>query len=438
MAIAIYTVCVAVWMAAAGPHRIAEHSPYNHYALLADAWLHGTHELVRGAPGYAQNNDFAVFEGKTYISFPPFPAILMLPFVKWAGTPERFFDGQFSIWIAGIGPSALFLVLEKLRRTGRLARSEKENFILALLLAFGTVFFFTAVQGTVWFTAHVVGGAALALYLLFSLNAERPFWAGLALAGAWTSRPIMLVAGLLFVAEALREHATVRVDEESFLRGLNSQLRSLRWRPFARSVVTFMVPVLASIALASWYNYTRFRNPSPYAFGHEHLTVAWHGRILKWGLLSYHYLPKNLGIALTMLPWLPPRVGAETFGALFKINEHGLALWFTTPFYLWVLWPKRTSPLTVWIALTTGLLALLLLGYQNSGWRQFGYRFSNDYALLLFMLLALTERPMGWFFRTAAAWSVAWNLFGAVSFDRTGFDKYYFSDGSQSILYQPD
>ena len=35
-----------------------------------------------------------------------------------------------------------------------------------------------------------------------------------------------------------------------------------------------------------------------------------------------------------------------------------------------------------------GPMVLVLL-YQNSGWRQFGYRFSNDYAVLLFMLIAL-------------------------------------------------
>ena len=41
-------------------------------------------------------------------------------------------------------------------RGGR-SRSEAENVLLALLFAFGTVYFFTAVEGTVWFAAHVVG-----------------------------------------------------------------------------------------------------------------------------------------------------------------------------------------------------------------------------------------------------------------------------------------
>ena len=40
------------------------------------------------------NNDFAEFQGKTYISFPPFPAVLMMPLVALAGSPEDFMDRQ--------------------------------------------------------------------------------------------------------------------------------------------------------------------------------------------------------------------------------------------------------------------------------------------------------------------------------------------------------
>ena len=36
-------------------------------------------------------------------------------------------------------------------------------------------------------------------------------------------------------------------------------------------------------------------------FGHEHLTVGWRARIDKWGLISYHYLARNLAIVLASL-----------------------------------------------------------------------------------------------------------------------------------------
>ncbi|MBX4298655.1 hypothetical protein K4H04_23130, partial [Mycobacterium tuberculosis] len=62
---------------------------------------------------------------------------------------------------------------------------------------------------------------------------------------------------------------------------------------------------------------------------------------MKWGLFGYHYLSKNLGVMLTILPW-PRAPGSDpTRFAPFQINEHGLALWFTTPLYFWLFRPKK-------------------------------------------------------------------------------------------------
>ena len=119
----IYLATVVVFALLAGD-RLLKHTPYNHYALMADAWLHGRQELLGGPPGYSGMNDFALFEGKWFISFPPFPAVLMLPLVWASGSPENFRDGQFIVWLAGVGPAVLFLVLEKLRRTARSERTE--------------------------------------------------------------------------------------------------------------------------------------------------------------------------------------------------------------------------------------------------------------------------------------------------------------------------
>lgn len=165
----------------------------------------------------------------------------------------------------------------------------------------------------------------------------------------------------------------------------------------------------------------------------------------KWGLFGYHYLSKNLACLLTILPWLPAHTTHtslwSTHGpAPFQINEHGLALWFTTPIYLWLFRPRERGWLhDVAVLSIVGPIVMLLL-YQNTGWRQFGYRFSNDYAPLLFVLLAIGKRPFTWLFWTFAAWGVVVNTFGAITFDRgdSRADRYYFRDGSQVTVYQPD
>ncbi|MGK4495523.1 hypothetical protein ACSLVN_27325, partial [Klebsiella pneumoniae] len=76
--------------------------------------------------------------------------------------------------------------------------------------------------------------------------------------------------------------------------------------------------------------------------------------------------------------------------------------------------------------------------YQNSGWQQFGYRFSNDYSPILFVMLALGARQMKGAFWVAAIWGVAWNLFGAITFGHGEFDRFYYREASQQILYQAD
>ncbi len=444
LAAGVYVFCAVVFASFAGLPRLTEHTAYNHYALLADAWLHGRQDLAHGPPPYAQNNDFAEFDGKTYISFPPLPAALMLPFVKLSGSPEEFRDGQFVIWLAAIAPAVLLLVLEKLRRTGRSARSETENVALALLYAVGTVYFFTAVEGTVWFAAMVVAAGVLAIYTLAALDAELPWLAGAMMGCAYLSRPPILWTSALFALEALRVSCKGGLPAEgTFLARVRALPARLDLKALATRYAAFSVPILVAFGVVTWTNWTRYHHASPLPLDHELLTVAWRSRMQKWGLISYHYLGKNLGVALTVLPWLPPHDGS-TLGAPFKINEHGLAVWFTTPVYLWLLWPKRldADPDRKWlyavVALAAALPAVMDLLYQNTGWRQFGYRFSNDYSVLLFVLLAVGGRPFRWLFGAAAAWSIACNSFGAATFDKAQFDRFYFRDGSQTIVYQPD
>ena len=200
----IYVVSTAVFFAFAAGATLRAHTPWNHFALLAEAWLEGQARSRRSAAAYAGNNDFASFHDRWFVVFPPFPALLLLPLVAWARSAVRVQDGQFFIWLAGIAPAVLFLALEKLRRHGRSQRNREHNVALALLFALGTVYFFSAEQGTVWYAAHVVGAGLAALYLLFALEAERPLAAGVMLSFGFLTRPPLLFAAALFLLEAWR------------------------------------------------------------------------------------------------------------------------------------------------------------------------------------------------------------------------------------------
>lgn len=432
LGVLLYAICTAVFFSTAPRDRIFEHTPYNHYALLADAWLHGQLDLRGPPPPYAGNNDFAQKDGKWFISFPPFPAVWLLPWVKLGGAVENVRDGQAFFWLAGVGPAGLWLVLEKLRRRKYTERKEATNFLLTLLFALGTVYWFTSVQGTVWFAAHVVAVAVGAFFLLCAIEAERPWLAGLLLGLAFLTRPPMAMMGLLFAAEAFR--MSLRGGFPAVRGGALSMiwetLRVLDGKALAKRWVLFAIPLIGLLGLAFWHNYARFGDP--FQFGHEYLTIGWRGRIDKWGLFSYHYLGRNLAVVLASVPYL------NQVPSGVQINAHGLALWVTTPFFLWVLWPKNKGWLYAVVALTAAAVAIPGLLYQNTGWMQFGYRFSNDFSPMLFVLLAMGGRRFGALFYSTALLAVAINAFGAITFDRSGFRKFYHIDGSQKTLFQPD
>jgi hypothetical protein len=53
-------------------------------------------------------------------------------------------------------------------------------------------------------------------------------------------------------------------------------------------------------------------------------------------------------------------------------------------------------------------------------------------------MLATGGFHFGRAFYALAAWGVAVNTFGALTFGRGGFDRFYYTDGSQQTIFQPD
>ncbi len=430
VAIGIYAFTTLAFALTSPASTFTQHTPYNHYALLADGWLHGRLDLGGPPPAYTGNNDFALFEGRHYVSFPPFPAVLIAPLVAISGGAAATRDGLFFLALSGLGPAVIFLALEKLSRVGRSRRSVGENVALALLFALGTVYWFTAVQGTVWFAAHVVGVALAAVYLYASIEAAHPVVAGLALALGFATRPPIGFAFPLFLYEAYAAASRADPDREA---GSSPSIGRADARALLDRLALFAAPASIVLAALLWHNRARFHDP--FEFGHALLQIGWRGRIDKWGLFSYHYLGRNLAVVLTGLPFSRPPGAA---GPPFQINVHGLALWITSPFLVWALWPKRTGPFFWAIAATALAVAAPDLLYQNTGWVQFGYRFSNDFAPFVIALVAMGNRRLSAPFWLLAAAAIGVNAFGAVTFQRGAYARYYFIDGTQRVLHQPD
>jgi hypothetical protein len=429
--LAIFLLCAGVYCATSA-QRLLQPSPNNHYVHLAHAWLQGRLDVGSIAPG---TNDWACFDRispgpcppgrysfsgpdaeryRWYVSFPPLPAVLLLPVVAIFGLGT--WDALVWALFAGLAPMLLFVVLRCLRESGQSGRTERDDLLVTATFAIGSVYYFVAVQGTVWFAAHVVAAAFICLYLLCSIGARRPATAGLALGLAFLCRPVTLLLFPFFVFQAI-----------TFAKATDPPSSGPAFR-LSRTLATFGLPLAALVAAAMWHNAARFGDP--FEFGHRFLQIRWRTRIETWGLFSTHYLPRNLKVFFLSMPWL---IESRPF---IRITRHGLALWFTTPNLCWSLWPKRIDATVValWAAVLPTALCTLL--YQNTGWVQFGYRFALDYMPLLLVLVTLSGRRFGVTFLACAVFAIVVNTFGAVTFDR--HSQFYDSDSTQRVIFQSD
>jgi hypothetical protein len=435
----IFAACLAVYAIFAA-ERLAVHSPDNHFAYLADSYLHGTLQVrcepealrARTCPPGGGGNDWAFYNDKWFVAFPSFPAVVYMPAVALFG--RDFANRRLDVALAALAPVLLYLLLARLSREGKSERTWRENVLFSLLFAFGTVFFFSSVQGSVWFVAHIINASLVIGYLWYALDARSPIAAGVILALAIHTRANMVFAAPFFAIEALRVHR---------LAGKGAPSKLLDWYNDAdkskalRACVQFAIPVAIGILITRYLNHARFDDASE--TGYRYLQIGWRGRIERWGLFNYHYLGRNLGIFLASTPWFTREFPYVV------ISLHGLALWVTTPNFLELvrMRAKGSHGYTPFLALSAGAVLAVLLLYQNSGWVQFGFRFSNDIAAFLIVLLALNGSKINRLWLAVFAVAVAINAFGAWSFDRQIMVNgqrvsLYDNDYTQNRLFQPD
>ncbi len=353
-------------------------------------------------------------ERKYFVSFPPFPALAMVPFMKaveWMGFDRlRFSDTTFSLFFAALAVVLLFWYLELLSASGKSGRSLRDNLLLTALFAFGSVFFFVSVQGTVWFTALVVG-AAMAIAYLIALEKGRYFWAGLFLSAAFASRPLLVFLAPIAFWKILRQEGKCG---NPFV------------GPTFRNLLLFIVPPLLSGLALLYFNYYRFGNP--FEFGHAYLPAVLE-RVRRYGLFHYHWFPRNFYAFFLALPEI-----RASFPYI-KINAHGMSIFITTLPLLLLFGVRRTSEYFRVLLLSAAIIALFHLFYQNTGWVTFGNRFSVDYLPLLVGMLAVSSVKLDKFFVILLIISIVINSFGAITFGRF-WQFYNTAYGSLDWIYR--
>lgn len=357
--IAVFVLSAIAYGVSAGPF-IARQSPAPHFVYLADAFVHGR-VFLDAEPPYSQQNDWTYYKGRWTVSFPPLPALLMLPFVAVAG--KAFNDVIFTLLL---GACNVALVHDIAPRIGRRANDgfemdRKARLAMSLLFGFGTVHWWVASVGKVWFTAQIVALTFLLLALREALAGRRPLVVGVWLSVAALGRPAMLLS--------LPAFAWLLAPSNS-----------------PRRLLTGLAPFVLAGAFVAWYNYARFGDPFELGYRYMQTLKLFEPRLIRYGQFSLAYLGQNLYYAFLALPrWSskPPFAIMDPSGLSMFVSTPALAYVFAAP------WRDRLARASALAALAVAMPSLL---YYNTGYVQAGYRFALDFIPFLLVLIVLGMR----------------------------------------------
>jgi len=421
---------------------------YNHFVWQADAFLHGRVAIPWPVvSGPFRNIHFLDImpapeqPGFGLMPYPPLPAILLLPLVAVSGLAAK-----ASLVAAAIGALNVGLAM---RLAGRLTSDTGVALLATVFYGFGTVAWYAAAIGSTWFLAHVVASTFLFLSITAAIDADRA--GGL---GRVRGTLRQASAGLLFGLAALARLTTILGAPFFVFVGAGGNV--------VRRALAAGAGAAIPVALLLAYNLATtgaiFHPGYEYAYRHERPPR----RDLihrDWAIEDIRYIPQNTVIMLGWLPVLRPECAPALLDRrcpLLAPDPLGMSLLLSSPGYLLLaglaLRPRRpgrlaqspaapdgtsASPasddlvdsggddlerrLIVGSSLAVLAIALVNLAHFSQGWVQFGYRFSNDFAPFLFVLMVLAlarvgVRPISLALVALSVLVNAWGVYWAVVF----------------------
>lgn len=355
---------------------------YDQYARFADAMLHGSLSL----PQRPAHLEMAEYQGRAYFSNPPTPALLLLPIVWLAEHPPL--REVLSRWNGGWGVplnalqtflslllGALSVALARVA-LGRIPVSRRAANWGAALFGFGSIHWYHATIGSVWYIAQIAHSTMMWLLVCEWLGRARSVLLGLAFAAAfWCRMETIAVAPFVLVARAdkwlfpLADEIVPRVR--------------LGW------LIGFGAPIVAVVALNAGYNWVRFGVFTNWAYQMLIEKPEVRG-LFPHGLMSWEYWPGHVHVLFkakpifqNTFPWVVPSVG-------------GLAIWATTPAFIYAFRaPLDRLTLACWLGILIFLAELFQFG--GTGMTQLGYRFAMDfYPLLTVLTIRGMDPPFRW------------------------------------------
>jgi hypothetical protein len=352
----------AIFAAQRGPITGASSSPYFNY--LADAFLHGQLSL-RLLP--ANLHDLDLFNGHYFMYWPPFPAVVLMPFVAIFGV--GFSDIFLTLALGALNVILLAYTFRIVDKLNIISMDTSARGSLTIFFAFGTVHLLLSSLGIVWFTSQVIAFLCSILVFLAAIRLKGYpafFFTGLALGCATLTRNQLIFLGIwpaYFLFQSNRSLSAKKMIAHFFVAAL---------------------PIVAAVVINGLYNYFRFGNVMEYGISFQNFGSFFEPDFLKYGPFSIHYLATNLFYNFVFYPF-PTSAATLMGGSLFLLSP----LFFAS-FWAFKDGNLRKSVVVLWLSIIAVSIPILL--NIGTGWKTFGPRYTLDFTFPLLMLTAIGIR----------------------------------------------
>lgn len=365
-------------------------SAHDQYTLQAMHWRRGLNYLPDGAD-YPWL-ELAIYNGRYYVSFPPFPSVpmLLLSFLFGQSVPSTLVD--FAMYLGGYILGCLIA-----RRAGH-GRNTSAAF--AAFWVAGCNLLIITLYGGVWNIAQSMAFFLMMLFVWGMQKATRgSMMTGLAaIACAVGCRPFSAVyvpLGLYLLWKNLRQPGEPK----------------LSWAQIRRMIPYVVIPACIALAYAG-YNFARFGNPVE--FGHTYLPEF---QEAENGQFSTAYILKNLQ-NIVRLPWFNEN-------QLQFPTAYGFAFYLVNPLfiifairYIAALIRKRLHVEDILLLCCVLLNFFCLLLHKSFGAWQFGTRYLVDLLPVAGYFAIKQKTPIRLTEGALMLWGILFNAYGTVVFVR--------------------
>ena len=366
--------------------------PNNMFILLAYSFLRGKLYILPSL--LAGTHDLVFHYQHWYVPFPPFPVILMAPFVAIWGI-KAFNFTAFSLVLGALTVVVIYLVIEQLIRLGWIKLSQSGAIWLTGLFTFGTVFWWLSIHVTAGFLCQVVTVLGCGLAFLSALKKYSPWVAGACLTMAILSRPNVFVLWPALLGITVQ---------------LNLKDEKVDWKYVLKWSVISAVPIILGVGCLLSYNYVRFGNFIDFGYATLNGSEFLMEKVQKYGVWNIHFVPFNLHSMFLALPQLTAQC------KYYLPRGYGMSILMATPALIYVL---RKFEVSWWIGgcWCSILLSIVLLStYSNNGAIQYSYRYVMDFIVPVIMIIAYDAgEKVSKLLKTLIIASIIINYYGTIS-----------------------